>query len=312
VVVATGSDPGVPRDFAELDGLWTNREATAASEVPRRLLVLGGGPVGVEMGQAFRRFGSEVAIVEGSDRVLSREPQALGRALGKALAEDGIDVRLGRRASAARLEEGEYVMDLDDGSELRGDRLLLATGRRPRTDGIGLETVGVETESGGGIAVDERMAAAEGVWAVGDVTGQWPLTHVGKYQARVAAANILGGERRVDYAAVPRVVFTDPQAASVGKGEDLMSATVPLAHVARTATYTRTYDQEHGFLTLVSDGERITGAHALGAEAGEWLQQATVAIRARVPLEVLEDVIQPFPTFSEGFFQALKALREQA
>jgi dihydrolipoamide dehydrogenase len=163
-------------------------------------------------------------------------------------------------------------------------------------------------DAGHGIPVDARMSAGDGLWAIGDVTGVWPLTHVGKYQGRVAAANILGGSREASYDAVPRVVFTDPQVASVGEADGLLSVTVPLAEVARTATYTRAYDEKPGFVTLVSDGDRITGACAIGPEAGEWLQQATLAIRARVPLEVLDDTIQPFPTFSEGFLHALTEL----
>jgi pyruvate/2-oxoglutarate dehydrogenase complex dihydrolipoamide dehydrogenase (E3) component len=153
------------------------------------------------------------------------------------------------------------------------------------------------------------MRVADGVWAIGDATGIWPLTYVGKYQGRVAAANILGTPRTADYEAVPRVVFTDPQAAAVGAIDGALTATIPLSSVPRTATYTRAYAERPGFMTLVSDGERLTGAYALGPEAGEWLQQATLAIRARVPLTVLDDVIQPFPTFSEAFLYALQELR---
>ena len=200
------------------------------------------------------------------------------------------------------------MLEFEGRDELRGDRLLVATGRRPRTDGLGLETVGVEPTRQG-IPVDERMRVTDGVWAIGDVTGVWPLTYMGKYQGRVAASNILGRERAANYDAVPRVVFTDPQAAAVGDPDGPLTATVPLSEVPRTATYTRAYADSPGFMTLVSDGERLTGAYALGPEAGEWLQQATVAIRARVPLEVMEDVIQPFPTFSEIFLHALTALR---
>jgi pyruvate/2-oxoglutarate dehydrogenase complex dihydrolipoamide dehydrogenase (E3) component len=152
------------------------------------------------------------------------------------------------------------------------------------------------------------MSAADGLWAIGDVTGIWPLTYVGKYQGRVAAANILGDTREADYSAVPRIVFTDPQVAAVGEADGPVTATISLAAVARTATYTRAYDSKPGFLTLISDGERLIGAHAIGPEAGEWLGQATLAIRARVPLAVFDDVIQPFPTFSEAFLHALQAL----
>jgi len=160
----------------------------------------------------------------------------------------------------------------------------------------------------GGIRVDARMRAGDRLWAIGDVTGIWPLTYVGKYQGRIAAANILGETREANYEAVPRVVFTDPQAAAVGEADGPLTATVSLAEVPRTATYTRAYDTKPGFMTLVSDGERLTGAYAVGPEAGEWLQQATLAIRARIPLTVMRDVIQPFPTFSEAFLHALMAL----
>ena len=313
IVLATGSDPVFPPipGLDRLEGVWTNREATGLKEVPRRLLVLGAGPVGVEMAQAIRRMGAEVALVEGERRVLSREPEPLGAALGEVLANEGIELCLGQRALRARVERGEYVLEFDDQPPLRGDRLLVATGRRPRMNGIGLEAVGVQPGRRG-IEVDARMRVAPGIWAIGDVTGIWPLTYVGKYQGRVVADNILGVDREADYSAVPRVVFTDPQAASVGMPEGRLSATVGLADVPRSATYTRAYAGRPGFITLLSDGERLTGAYALGPDAGEWLQQATLAIRAKVSLSVIQDVIQPFPTFSEAFMQPLLELRSKA
>jgi pyruvate/2-oxoglutarate dehydrogenase complex dihydrolipoamide dehydrogenase (E3) component len=200
------------------------------------------------------------------------------------------------------------VLTLDDGRELRGDRLLVATGRRPRVAGIGLETVGVQATEHG-VPVDGQLRVGEGLWAVGDVTGVRLLTHVGKYQGEVVASNILGEPRAAHYEAIPDVVYTDPQAAAVGAAQARFSATVLVREVAKAATYSRAYAQSNGFLTLLSDGECLTGAYALGPEAGEWLQQATLAIRARVPVDVLRDVIQPFPTFSEIYVAALKALR---
>ncbi len=312
VVIATGSEPIIPPvpGLRDLEGIWTNREATGMKAIPRRLLVLGGGPVGVEMAQAVHRLGGEVTLVEGAKHVLSREPRPLGEALGDVLRRDGIEIALGVHATAARREGEEYTLELDDGRKLTGDRLLVATGRRPRVDALGLETVGIKTD-GRGIPVDARLSAGERLWAVGDVTGIWPLTHVGKYQARVVAANILGEPREANYEAVPRVVFTDPQAASVGAAEASFSATARVSAVPKTATYTRAYAESNGFMTLLSDGQRLTGAYALGPEAGEWLQQATLAIRARVPLDVLRDTIQPFPTFSEIYLDALKALHAQ-
>jgi pyruvate/2-oxoglutarate dehydrogenase complex dihydrolipoamide dehydrogenase (E3) component len=311
VVVATGSEPIIPPvpGLRNLEGIWTNREATGMKTIPRRLLVLGGGPVGVEMAQAVRRLGGEVVLIERATHVLAREPPPLGKALGDALRQDGIELALGVHATAARREsESErYFLDLDDGRKLSGDRLLVATGRRPRVEGLGLETVGVEA-NGHGIAVDSRLRAGERLWAISDVNGIWQLTHVGKYQARIVAANILGEPREANYEAVPRVVFTDPQAASVGAADAIFSATARVSDVAKTATYTRNYEASNGFMTLLSDGQRLTGAYALGPEAGEWLQQATLAIRARVPLDVLRDTIQPFPTFSEIYVAALKEL----
>jgi pyruvate/2-oxoglutarate dehydrogenase complex dihydrolipoamide dehydrogenase (E3) component len=309
VVLATGSDPVIPPvpGLRELDGVWTNREVTSMKAVPRRLLILGGGAVGSEMAQAVRRLGGEVALVEGASHVLAREPKPLGDALGEELRRDGIELILGVRATAAGRDGDDYVLTLDDGRELRGDKLLVATGRRPRFPD-GLDTVGV-TAGPHGVPVDSTLRVADQLWAVGDVTGVRLLTHVGKYQGEVVAANILGERREAHYEAIPDVVYTDPQAASVGATEARFRATVPLAEVAKTATYTHAYAEHHGFLTLLSDGEHLTGAHALGPEAGEWMQQATLAIRAQVPLPVLRDVIQPFPTFSEVFVAGLKALR---
>ena len=309
VILSTGSSPQFPpiTGLDELEGVWTNREVTAIEEVPERLLILGGGPVGAEMAQAMSRLGASVALVEGEGRLLPHEPEALGEALGETLTDERIKLHLGQLASAARRHGDGYALDLADGSELRGDKLLVATGRIPNTADIGLETVGIEPDKKG-VQVDERMSAGDGLWAIGDCTGIWPFTHIGKYQGRVAAANILGKRARASYDAVPRVVFTDPQVASVGEGEGEHTVTAELAEVARTSTYTRAYAEKPGFLTLVSDGERLTGAHAIGPEAGEWLQQATLAIRARVPLETLVDTIQPFPTFSEAYLNALSEL----
>jgi len=309
IVMATGSDPVIPPvpGLRELDGIWTNREVTGMKAIPRRLLVLGGGPVGTEMAQAVRRLGGEVAIAEAAGHLLAHEPAPLGEALGEELRRDGIELVLGVHVIAARRDGPDYVLVLDDDRELRGDRLLVATGRRPRVAGLGLETAGVTFDEHG-VRVDAQLRAGERLWAIGDVTGVRLLTHVGKYQGEVVAANILGEPREAHYEAIPDVVYTDPQAAAVGAAEARFSATARLSDVAKTATYTHAYAESTGFLTLLSDGERLTGAYAVGPEAGEWLQQATLAIRARVQLDVLRDVIQPFPTFSEIYVDALKVL----
>jgi pyruvate/2-oxoglutarate dehydrogenase complex dihydrolipoamide dehydrogenase (E3) component len=274
-------------------------------QLPERLVVLGGGPVGVEMAQAMRRFGSEVALVEGGERLLPREAAQVGEALRQALEADGIEVRVGAKATNAQRLDGGYALGFEDGDELTGDALLVATGRKARVHDIGLDTVGIEPGKQG-VEVDERLRAGEGVWAIGDATGLFPFTHLGKYQARIAARDMLGKETPgADYRAVPRVVFTDPQVAAVGESEGKATGTSELSGVARTSTYTREYDKRPGFLTLVSDGEKLVGAYAVGPEAGEWLGQATLAIRAEVPLDVLRDTVQPFPTFSEAYLYAL-------
>ena len=312
IVLANGADAVIPPipGLRELDGVWTNREVTGMKAIPRHLLILGGGPVGAEMAQAVRRLGGDVTLAEGAAHVLARAPAPLGRALGEVLRAEGIELRLGVRVTAARRDGEDYVLVLDNGAELRGDHLLVATGRRPRVHGIGLETVGVQAGEHG-IPVDGRLRAGERLWAIGDVTGIRLLTHVGKYQGEVVASNILGEPREADYEAIPDVVYTDPQAAAVGATEARFIATTRLTEVAKTETFTRAYAQSNGFLTLLSDGERLTGACALGPEAGEWLQQATLAIRARVPLAVLRDTIQPFPTFSEIYVATLKALHNE-
>ena len=312
VVVATGADPIVPPlpGLRELEGVWGTREATSMTAVPRRLLVLGGGSAGVELAQVVRRLGGEAVLVEGSERLIPREAAPLGQALGEALRQDGIELMLGMHATAARRDGDEYVLEFDGGTELRGDRLLVATGRRPRVQGIGLETVGVEADPSG-IRVDDHMRAGERLWAIGDVTGIWPLTHVGEYEGDVVAANIAGDPRPANYEAVPRVTYTDPQAAAVGALEAQYSGTALVSEVPKTATYTHSWAQSNGFMTLLSDGERLTGAYALGPEAGEWMQQATLAIRAHVPVEVLSDTIQPFPSFSGIYDSAVIELRMQ-
>ena len=314
IVVATGSDPFIPPidGLRDLDGIWTNREATGDDGGSPPAAHPGwwtgrrgdgaGDPADGRRGRAGRRHGP---------RPPQRTRAARRGVSGEALSQDGIELHFGQMADAVAKENGEFVLSFAEREDLRGDRLLVATGRRPRVDGIGLDTVGIEPGKRG-IEVDSHMRAGENIWALGDVTGIWPLTYVGKYQGRIVADNILGGSREADYSAVPRVVFTDPQAASVGEAEGPHTATVQMAEVSRTSTYTRAYDKRPGFMTLISDGQFITGAHALGPEAGEWLQQATVAIRARIPLDVMNDVIQPFPTFSEAFLDTLMELTAKA
>jgi pyruvate/2-oxoglutarate dehydrogenase complex dihydrolipoamide dehydrogenase (E3) component len=294
VVLATGSESIVPpvNGLSNLAGVWSNREVTGMEAIPARLLILGAGPVGVEMAQAVRRLGGEVTLIDAADRVLSREPVALGRALGNVLCSEGIELVLDARVTEARRDGSDFVLETESNGRLCGDRLLLATGRRPRLSGLGLENIGI-TPGPRGVEVDEHLRAGNRLWAIGDVTGLWPLTHVAKYQGEIVASNILGQPRVASYEAVPRVVFTDPQAAAVGIDEDTFCASTPLSKLTKSRTYSRD-STEHGY--------------ALGPEAGEWIQQATLAIRARVPLDILCDTIQPFPTFSEIYAVTLTAL----
>ena len=302
LVIATGSTAFVP----PLEGLagtdyWTNIEATEASEAPGRLVVLGGGPVGCELAQFFSRIGSTVTLIEGGDRILARVDADAAAEVDSALRADGIDIRLGAQAQRV---DGRTIV-LDDGTELPYDRLLVAVGRSPNV--AGLEALGLPTTPRG-IKVNEQLRAAENVWAIGDVTGIAQFTHVGKYHARIAAADLCGRPARADHRAIPATIFTDPQVAMVGDTTGGVSSTWPLSSVARLATYER--PKRGGFIKVVADPERriLTGAVAVGPEAGEWLQQLTLAIRAEIPIDVLLDVIQPYPTFSEGVFLALREL----
>jgi pyruvate/2-oxoglutarate dehydrogenase complex dihydrolipoamide dehydrogenase (E3) component len=312
LVVATGSSPAVPT----LDGLddvdyWTNRDAVWASEIPASLVVLGGGAVGVELAQFFRRMGAEVTIVDHNDRLLARLDPEAGALLGERFEQDGIRVLV--NSQVERVEPGGAGVRVhpQSGDELEAERLLVATGRRPNVDGLGLEQIGVETTRRG-VPVDERLRAADGVWAIGDAAGVGLLTHLGKYQARVAAANIAGRDVRADYRAIPAAVFTDPQVASVGtmEGEGIVSARYEIAG-GRLSTYER--PRRPGLVKLAAESARrvLVGAIAVGPEAGEWLGQLTLAVRAEIPLDVLLDTIQPYPTFSEAIFNALHELDDR-
>jgi pyruvate/2-oxoglutarate dehydrogenase complex dihydrolipoamide dehydrogenase (E3) component len=302
LVIATGSSPAIPPiEGIESVDYWTNIEATETLEVPERLVVLGGGPVGCELAQFFQRMGSQVTVVEGGTRLLARVDADAAALVEAALREDGVDVRLGSRAESVTSNS----LLLAGGEELPFDRLLVATGRKPNVDALDALEL---TISKRGIEVDERLRAAPDVWAIGDVTGIAQFTHVGKYQARIAAYDMDGRDVRADYRAIPATIFTDPQVAMVGNTEGGVSSTWAMDKVPRLSTYER--PKRAGFVKVVADPERrvLTGAVAAGPESGEWLQQLTLAIRAETPIDVLLDVIQPYPTFSEGVFLALREL----
>jgi pyruvate/2-oxoglutarate dehydrogenase complex dihydrolipoamide dehydrogenase (E3) component len=311
LVVATGSSPAIP-PIPGIDDVeyWTSRDAVWADGPPSSLVVLGGGPVGVELAQFFHRLGSKVTVVESSGHLLARIDAEAGELLRSRFEQEGIDVVVEARAERVEPTSAGTRVHLSTGDSPEAERLLVATGRRPNVENLGLEQLGVEI-SKKGIAVDERMRAADGVWAIGDPTGVALLTHVGKYQARVAAANVAGREYRADYRAIPAAVFTDPQVASVGttSGDQVVTA-VHMITGGRLSTYER--PKRPGLLKLAAGtNERvIVGALAVGPEAGEWIGQLTLAVRARIPIEILLDTIQPYPTFSEAIFSALQALEE--
>lgn len=309
LVIATGSSPAVP-PVEGLDDVdyWTNRDAVWTDRIPESMVLLGGGPVGVELAQFFHRMGASVAIVESHDRILSRIDADAGALVRERFEDEGIDVRVGVEARRVEAVEGGLRIQLTSGEELGAERLLVATGREPNVEGFGFEQLGIELAPQG-IRIDDRVQAAPGIWAIGDVAGVALLTHVGKYQARVAAANIAGRDVVADYRAIPAAVFTDPQVATVGttEGDELVTARYDIVG-GRLSTYER--PRRPGFVKLAADPARrvLTGAVAVGPEAGEWLGQLTLAVRAEVPIDVLLDTIQPYPTFSEAIFNALLEL----
>ncbi len=322
VVVATGSAASVP----PIEGLrdmrvWDSRDVTAAKQVPRRLLVLGAGVVAVEMAQAWKRLGAEeVTIVSRDGRLLAREEPFVGDELRRAFEAEGIVVRCGTTVAACRRQgaDGPVTLSLEDGAELRGDELLVAAGRRPRTSDLGLEAVGLEP--GGVIAVDEQLRAIgvpEGwLYAVGDANGRALLTHQGKYQARLCADHILGKdvEAVADHRAVPRVIFTDPQVTAVGlterqardQGVDARVVSYPTGQVAGSAVAGR---KPVGTSQLVIDEGRrvIVGATFTGYGVAELLHAATVAIVGEVPLDRLWHAVPSFPTVSEVWLRLLES-----
>jgi dihydrolipoamide dehydrogenase len=307
LVVATGSRPAIP-PIAGLEDVeyWTNIEATSTHEVPESLAVMGGGPVGAELAQFFARMGSRVTVIEHGPRLLGRVHEDAGVIIGDVFRDEGIDVRTG---IAVESVESGITLKLSGGSTVAAQRLLVATGRQPNAEGLGLEQLGVSIGPRG-VGVDERLRAAENVWAIGDVSGVALFTHVGKYQARVAAADMCGKDAKADYRAIPAGIFTDPEVATVGRtgGDGLVSARWELTSTPRLATYER--PKRDGFVRVFADpAERVlVGAVAVGPQATEWLGQLTLAVRSATPVDVLLDTIQPYPTFSEAIFFALREL----
>lgn len=315
LVIATGSDTTIPPiEGLKEAGFWTNREATSFTEVPKSVIVLGGGAIGCELAQVMNSFGTKVSIVEGVDHLLGRENPSAAKYLQKAFEERGIDLHLGRKASKVEATETGRRVTLDNGLALEAEIVLVATGRHARTEGYGLENLDLNVTKQG-LQVDEHCRAGENVWAVGDVTGVAMYTHIAEYQSRVAVADILGKPRAANYTDIPNVTFTDPEIASVGitdpshapEGMDIVSAHVDLQQGARPVTYGKGY--EGGMCLLANRKDKVlVGAWAAGPLAGEWIQWASLAIRGRVPLDVLDDCLFAFPTFTRLYVQPLKDL----
>ena len=319
LVVATGSTPVVP-PVEGLDAVptWTSDEALSAQERPGSLFVLGGGAVGCELSQVHARFGTRVVVVDEGDQLLGREEPSIAERLADVLRADGVDVRLGvglERAVPVQLAGGAGArLTLTDGTAVEAERVLVATGRTPTTDGLRLEVLGIEPGERGELVVDDhcRVEGQDHVWAAGDVTLKGPYTHTANYQARVVAANLLGGDRTADYRAIPRAVYTEPAVASVGmdaataagQGLEAQTAVMDVGETARAATE----GAGGGRLVLTAVDGVLVGAAAIGPRADEWLAEATLAIRARVPLEVLADVVHAFPTFGEAYEPPVREL----
>ncbi len=330
LVLATGSEPVAP----PVEGLtdvptWTSAEALTCPDLPRRLVVLGAGPVGCELAQIYAAFGSQVTLLEGEPHVLPAEAAFTGEILGDALRRTGVDLRLGSPVVKAETTDTRLALTLADGARIEADRVLLATGRRPRVSGLGLDTLGagpalpldgtcrVLPPPGPAPRVSSRKDPGR-VWAAGDVTAVAPYTHTARYQARIVAANILGGNRSADYRAVPRTVYTSPSVYAVGMspalaasaGVDLVTVSFDLAETPRATVE----DDDRGRVELYADGARdgmLVGAAAVGPNAEEWMGEVTLAIRAGVPLDVFADVVHAFPTYGEAVGAALRQLADR-
>lgn len=317
IIVATGSTARVP-DVPGLDGVtvWTNREIYTARELPETAVVIGGSAVGVETALFLARFDVRVTLLQRGSRLMGREEPRVGQLAAEHLEAVGVEVRTSANPSAVHAAGDIAVVELDDGGQARGHVVMLGTGRAPRTSGLGLDSTEAHLDDRGAIAVDERCRAAAGLWAVGDVTGVMTFTHVAKYQGRIVADNILGGSRTASYEGIPRVVFADPEIAAVGltaeqaagQGIRTRSQVVDLPEaLARPFTYESKPRGELGIL-VDTDRNLMVGAWAVAPMAGEWIHQASLAIRAQVPLDVLLDQVPQFPTYTEGYITALEAL----
>jgi pyruvate/2-oxoglutarate dehydrogenase complex dihydrolipoamide dehydrogenase (E3) component len=317
VVINTGTKPFVP----PIEGLagtpyWTNHEAIETEEVPSSLVVLGGGAIGVELGQVFARFGAKVSVIEGSDRLLPPEEPEAGQLLGEVFGREGIDVHTSSTVTGVRHDGGRFTVEIGSDPPVVGERLLVATGRRVDLAAIGTATIGVsETERA--LPTDDHLRVCEGVWAVGDITGHGAFTHMSMYEADIVVAQILAQPvTPADYRAVPRVTFTDPEVGSVGLSEAAardagIDIRTGLALVSASARGWIHKAGNEGFVKLVEDAGRgvLVGATSAGPVGGEVLGLLTLAVYAEVPTERLRHMIYAYPTFHRGILEALADLQ---
>jgi pyruvate/2-oxoglutarate dehydrogenase complex dihydrolipoamide dehydrogenase (E3) component len=318
VILAMGSLPSMPpiEGLDAVDGAWTNREATTAKAIPERLVIMGGGVVGVEMAQAFQTLGSQVTLIEGERRLLPREEEFACAQVTEALDGYGVDIRTGQMAERVATHDGSVVVTTSDGREAEGDTLLVALGRTPQTKAIGLEALGIDSDRP--VAVDARMVVDGHPWlyAIGDVNGKALFTHMGKYQGRIAADHILGTDTAIAHGAdgplSPRVIFTEPQVAAVGHTSDTAAAAGLEVDVVETATSGNAGGSYYGrgapgTARLLIDRSRrvVVGATITGAEVGEMVHAATIAIVGEIPLERLRHAVPCFPTRSEIWLSLL-------
>jgi pyruvate/2-oxoglutarate dehydrogenase complex dihydrolipoamide dehydrogenase (E3) component len=316
IVIATGTEPAVP----PIEGLagtpfWTNREAIRATEVPGSLIVLGGGAVGVELAQVFARFGTRVTVVEAMGQLVPLEEPEAGELLARVFTEEGIAVRTGVAAKEIRHDGTSFLVTLDDGENLPAGKLLVATGRRTNLAAIGAGAVGID-EKARAVPVDDRMRAAPGVWALGDIVGQGAFTHMSVYHAGIVVADILGEEHHAaEHHAVPRVTFTDPEIGSVGlteaqAREQGLAVRAGVAQIPASARGWIHKAGNDGFIKLVADeaSGALVGATSVGPAGGEVLSMLTLAVHARIPVRRLGEMIYAYPTFHRAVSDALAEL----
>ncbi len=301
LIIATGAAAMIP----PIDGIddvevWTSEDALTLPEQPGTLLILGGGPIGCELAQAYARLGSEVTLIEVADRLLANEPEHVGQILTEALRHDGVEVLAGTSVVRVAADGDGVAVVLDDGDRVAGDRLLVAVGKRPRTTGLGLETLDISPRDNGALAVNGQGRVAGNVWAAGDVTALAPYTHGANTAARIVARAILGEDARMDLRAVPRCVYTDPTVLCVGTTDGGAGVGTAFAEIGDTA---RAHIEKGrpARVQLFADLDRgiLVGAAAIGPHADDWAGQLVLAIQAEVPLRDLADTVQAFPTYAE-------------